>query len=84
MYVEALEIYTTIINVFYGRNRKNSDEDNCIVALCYKHHNGSNQGVHFDPVLDKIIKERMEYAWLKFYNKEVKDFIARYKINYLS
>lgn len=71
------------LNVFYGPNRKNSDKDKCVVFLCPEHHRG-NGGIHQDHHLDLIIKERMEYAWCKYYNKTKEDFLKRYHRNYIS
>lgn len=70
-------------HIFYGKNRKKSDKDGCWVWLCGKHHNLSNQGVHFDKQFDKELKEVCEGFWLKYYNKSIDDFIERYGRNYL-
>lgn len=69
--------------VFFGRNRKKSIEDGCCVYLCGKHHNQSNEGVHFNHNLDLELKKKMEVCWLKYYNKTIDDFIARYGKNYI-
>lgn len=73
-----------IHEVFYGtRNRKKSIEDGCCVYLCPKHHNASNEGVHFNKQLDLELKQSMERRWLEYYNKTIDDFISRYGRNYL-
>lgn len=72
-----------IHEVFFGKNRKKSIEDGCCVYLCGKHHNQSNEGVHFNHKLDLLLKKQMEVYWLKYYNKTVEDFIKRYGKNYL-
>ena len=72
-----------IHEVYFGRNRKKSIEDGCCVYLCGNHHNQSKAGVHFNRELDLSIKKLMERAWLKYYNKTIDDFIARYGRNYL-
>ena len=77
----TLDIHTH--EVFFGKNRQKSIEDGCCVYLCSKHHNMSNVGVHFNKTLDNILKQQMELAWLKKYNKSVEDFIKRYGKNYL-
>ena len=69
--------------VFYGRNRQNSIKDGCCVYLCGKHHNLSNEGVHFNHKLDLELKQQMELCWCKYYNKNPKDFAKRYYCNYL-
>ena len=42
-----------IHEVFYGKNRQNSIKYGCCVYLCGKHHNLSNDGVHFNKLLNK-------------------------------
>jgi hypothetical protein len=68
--------------VFFGKNRKKSIEDGCCVYLCGRHHNQSNEGVHFNHELDIFIKQKMETMWLKYYDKTIDDFIKRYGRNY--
>ena len=72
-----------IHEVFFGKNRAKSIIDGCCVYLCGKHHNQSNEGVHFNHELDISLKKMMESSWLKYYNKSVDDFIKRYGRNYL-
>lgn len=69
--------------VFYGRNRQNSIKDGCCVYLCGKHHNLSNEGVHFNHELDLKLKQLAEQKWCKYYNKTPEDFRKRYYCNYL-
>ncbi len=69
--------------VFFGKNRKKSIEDGCCVYLCGRHHNQSNEGIHFNKELDLKLKRKMEERWLLIYHKEIKDFIRRYYKNYL-
>lgn len=69
--------------VYFGRNRKNSIKYGCCVYLCGKHHNQSNDGVHFNKKLDKHLKEEMEKKFLKHYNCTTEDFTNIFKINYL-
>lgn len=77
----TLNIHTH--EVYFGRNRQKSIEDGCCVYLCGRHHNQSKAGVHFNRELDLSIKKLMETAWLKHYNKTIKDFTKRYGRNYL-
>ena len=72
-----------IHEVFFGKNRTKSIEDGCCVYLCGKHHNQSNEGVHFNHELDSELKQQMELYWLKYYNKTTEEFIERYGKNYL-
>ena len=72
-----------IHEVFFGKNRQKSIEDGCCIYLCGTHHNMSNKGIHFDHELDLKMKQQMENAWLKYYNKTIEDFIKRYGKNYI-
>ena len=82
MCVMILKIYT-YTRCFFGKNRKKSIEDGCCVYLCGKHHNQSNEGVHFNHKLDEKLKKEMETKWLYHYKKTKEDFIKRYGKNYL-
>lgn len=73
----------TYTRCFFGKNRKKSIEDGCCVYLCGKHHNQSNDGVHFNHKLDLKLKQIFEKKWLEVYNKDISDFIKRYHINYI-
>ena len=72
-----------IHEVFYGKNRQKSIEDGCCVYLCGKHHNMSNEGVHFNHELDMKLKQLAENQWCWYYSKTTKDFIKRYGRNYI-
>ena len=72
-----------IHEVYFGKNRKKSIEDGCCVYLCGKHHNQSNDGVHFNSKLDNYLKQDMEIVWCRHYNKTKEDFIKRYGRNYI-
>lgn len=71
--------------VFYGvKNHKKSIEDGLVIPLCKKfHHNGNAIGIHKDTELNKKYKKIAEKKWLEYYNKNIEDFIERYRINYL-
>ena len=71
-----------IHEVYFGTaNREQSIKYGCCVGLCYEHHNGSNQGVHFNKALDKRLKQECQ---MKF-NQEYPDlnFIKIFGKNYL-
>lgn len=72
-----------IHEVFFGKNRKNSIKYGCCVYLCGKHHNQSNDGVHFNKKLDTHLKQEMEKKFLKHYAATIEDFRDIFKINYL-
>ena len=72
-----------IHEIMFGRNRQNSIEDGLCIYLCGKHHNQSNDGVHFNHELDQKLKKIAEERWIKYYGKSTEDFIKRYGRNYL-
>ena len=55
-------------HIYYGvSNRPLSEKYGCVVYLCYYHHNGSNEGVHFNHMLDLLLKKHCQRAWEKKY-----------------
>ena len=82
-YVCGIDKNIHIHEVYFGKNRKKSIEDGCCVYLCGKHHNQSNEGVHFNSLLDLKLKQDMEYQWMYYYNKSIEEFIKRYGKNYI-
>ena len=69
--------------IYFGKNRQKSIEDGCCAYLCPKHHNMSNEGVHFNHELDMYLKQICQARWMEFYNKTTEQFIKRYGRNYL-
>ena len=53
-------------HIFGASNRKHSEKYGLKVWLCYPHHNGSNDGVHFNKALDTKLKQ---YGQEKFQEK---------------
>lgn len=50
--------------IFYGTaNRKLSIKYGLVIPLCYRHHNGSNAGVHFNEKLDLKLKQQGQKAF---------------------
>lgn len=71
-------------HIFFGTaNRSLSEADGLTCYLCYKHHNGSEYGVHFNKKLDLKLKKEAETKWLEYYAKTKDDFIKRYGKNYI-
>lgn len=69
--------------VFFGKNRKTSIEDGCVIPLCKAvHHQGNLRGIHQDKALDLKYKKLMQKKWQEHYNKTTEDFIKRYGRNY--
>jgi len=68
--------------VFYGTaNRKKSIQYGLQVRLCGRHHNLSNEGVHFDDVLDTQLKMFAQKKFEEKYGHE--KFMEVFKKNYL-
>ncbi len=44
-------------------NRRLSEKEGCWCYLCYKHHNGSDRGVHFNKILDGNLKMFCQEKW---------------------
>ena len=84
---ECYKCHTTINlhkhHIFKGINRKKADQDGCWVYLCGRHHNQSNEGVHFNKELDLTLKKKEKKRWLKKKKKTIEEFIKRYGRNYL-
>lgn len=68
-------------HVFGGSNRKNSEKLGLKVYLCAKHHNMSNDGVHFNKNLDIQIKQEAQQRYEKTHTHE--EFMQYIGKNYL-
>lgn len=66
-------------HIFFGRNRKNSDEDGLTCWLCYEHHRGP-QGVHHNRALDLRLKRIGQFIYEQSHTRE--EFMRRYGRNY--
>lgn len=70
-----------IHEIFFGTaNRKKSIEYGLCVYLCPKHHNMSNDGVHFNKELDNKIKQIGQLAFEQKYTEL--DFLKIFGRNY--
>lgn len=70
-------------HVYPSGRRKISEREGCWVWLCARHHNMSNDGVHFNHALDIEIRQKCEAAWLQKNGKTTDDFIRVFGRNYL-
>ena len=62
--------------------RKLSEKYGCWCFLCARHHNMSNEGVHFNKVLNIKLKQQCQKAWeYKYGDRE--DFIKVFGKSYL-
>ncbi len=69
-------------HIFYGTaNRKQSEKHGFKVYLCGRHHNLSEEGVHFDHELDLRIKRDCQRVFEKTHSRE--EFISIIGKNYL-
>lgn len=69
-------------HVFYGTaNRKQSEKHGFKVYLCGRHHNLSEEGVHFDHELDLRIKRDCQRVFEKTHSRE--EFMSIIGKNYL-
>lgn len=75
--------YNTVEHhVFFGSaNRKKSEEYGLKVYLCGTHHNASDKGVHFNPTLDKTLKQFAQKKFEEKYSHE--KFMEVFHKNYL-
>ena len=68
-------------HIYEGKNRKNSEKYGLWVYLCGKHHNLSNEGVHFCKQFDIELKKLGQEAFEREYQDL--DFISIFRRNYL-
>ena len=68
-------------HIFFGPNRKKSEQYGCWVYLCARHHNMSDEGVHFNKTLDMLLKDAGQMMWEKKYGT-TDDFIRVFGKNY--
>lgn len=67
----------------YGTaNRKKSEQYGFKLRLCYWHHNGSNEGVHFNKQLDLQLK-KVAQRYFESHHGDRKDFIREFGKSYL-
>ena len=58
-------------HIFFGSaNRKQSEKYGCWVYLCAKHHNMSNDGVHFNKERDTYLKQKCQEVFEKNESRE--------------
>lgn len=69
-------------HIYYGTaNRRLSEKYGCWVYLCGKHHNLSNEGVHFNKNLDTKLKQFCQEKWEEKRTRE--EFMRVFGRNYL-
>lgn len=69
-------------HIFYGTgNRAISEKYGCWCYLCAKHHNMSDEGVHFNKKLDSELKKLTQKKFIEVYPDI--DFLKTFGKNYL-
>lgn len=68
-------------HIYFGKNRKNSEEQGFKVWLCARHHNMSNEGVHFDRAKDIYLKQLCQSVFEQSHKRE--EFMKLIGKNYL-
>lgn len=68
-------------HIYHGPNRKVSDQNGFTVFLCFRHHNGSAFGVHFDAGLDQSLKRACQRKFEESHSRE--EFMKLIGRNYL-
>jgi hypothetical protein len=69
-------------HIFYGTaNRKNSEKYGFKVWLCGRHHNQSNESVHFNTELNLRLKRECQAKFEEMHSRA--DFIAIIGKNYI-
>ena len=72
---ECLICHTTVDihkhHIYFGTsNRKNSEKYGCWCFLCAKHHNMSDEGVHFNEALNSELKQYCQMIFEKSHTRE--------------
>jgi len=70
-------------HIFGAFNRTRSDREGLWVWLCPKHHNMSNEGVHFNRPFDIVLKKYAQSRWEQENEEGREEFIKRYGKSYL-
>lgn len=68
-------------HIYFASNRKISEQNGFKVWLCGKHHNLSNEGVHFNRELDLYLKRTCQEKFEQTHSRS--EFIDKIGRNYL-
>lgn len=68
-------------HIFEGRNRDNSEKYGLKIWLCSKHHNMSDDSVHFNKIYQKLTKIIGQLYFEQRYGDKV-EFIEVFRKNY--
>ena len=71
-------------HIFYGTaHRKISDKEGLVIWLCPRHHNMSNEGIHFDKELDLRVKMYAQTEWLRQNNNDMNKWFKLFRRSWL-
>ena len=71
-------------HVYEGTGRRKiSDRYGLTVYLCARHHNMSNEGIHFNKKLDNYVKRWAQKTAMNHYGWSIEEFIKIFGKNYL-
>lgn len=71
-------------HIFYGTaKRQLSDKYGLIIYLCGKHHNLTNEGIHFNKELDNKVKAMAQFRAMDYYNWSIDEWMKIFRRNYL-
>ena len=71
-------------HVYEGHaNRPKSDTYGCVVWLCPRHHNMSNEGVHMNHELDLQLKRLCQGLWQEHYKATTEEFRTIFGKSYI-
>lgn len=59
-----------IHEVYFGKNRQISIQNDFCVGLCHEHHNMSNNSVHFNIEMDMLLKRLYQEEYEKTHTRE--------------
>lgn len=68
-------------HIFFGKNRKISEEDGFVIPLVIELHTGSNEAIHFNKEFDLEWKRKAQRYYERTHSRE--EFIKRYGKSYL-
>lgn len=69
-------------HIFGGAKRKLSEEYGLKLWLCPKHHNMSDDGIHFNKPLDNLVKELAQVKAMNYYSWSLDDWMKIFRRNY--
>ena len=69
--------------LYGGDKRRLSDKYGLTIWLCSKHHNMSDEGVHYNKELDLRVKQMAQMECMQHYNMSMEEWLKIFRRNYL-